>query len=436
MALLLMAIVAVYMPMCDVHAQETQSETGFVGLKGNDILMDPPFDGRVMVDGIDLVSTLTAFESANLELERTHTQLSTSHEQLSQTHSTLVDAQDTALAQFDAVRKWVCGSEAFAPTVLYNHTSSLASIWSIAVDSKDEHMFVGAKDQTVRQYLVSTPSSVTLQHTYNHPSPVHVVAITSDATTLFSGTRSGNISVWYPASPDPTSGNTVLTEHADTITALALSPMESFLVSASFDGTVRVWNLLEPAVAHSHVLPSGEKPQYNVVCLAFVPWTDAVNDTLVGGGTDGVVRVWQVGLDPNSTALIHELESQPTAIQALATSPTRLYAATAQGTVVVWDVSSAQSPPRVIFSIQAHEEGIQSLAISNDFSQLFSAALDLTVRSWDLSASTSTPMQLIRTLASSNSLVRSLEASNNSTRVYLGTDRGAVSILHVNSCFV
>ena len=81
-------------------------------------------------------------------------------------------------------------------------------------------------------------------------------------------------------------GSRFLQGHSSSVNALSFSPQGDFLASASSDGTVRLWNPLDPAV--QPIVLSGHDSW--VWSLAFMP----AGDRLVSGGADRTVRVWTV----------------------------------------------------------------------------------------------------------------------------------------------
>ncbi|XP_053123794.1 striatin-4 [Hemicordylus capensis] len=145
-----------------------------------------------------------------------------------------------------------------------------------------------------------------------------------------------------------------LRSHYDGIRALVFHHVESALVTASEDGTLKLWNLQKTVAAKKNAALDVE-PVY-----AFRAHRGPVLSVAMGcnseycysGGTDTRIRCWRIpdlSMDPydgyDPSMLSNVLDGHTDAVWGLAfsTSKNRLASCSADGTVRIWDPSSSDS---------------------------------------------------------------------------------------------
>uniref|UniRef100_A0A2K6DTJ2 Striatin 4 n=1 Tax=Macaca nemestrina TaxID=9545 RepID=A0A2K6DTJ2_MACNE len=156
-----------------------------------------------------------------------------------------------------------------------------------------------------------------------------------------------------------------LRSHYDGIRSLAFHHSQSALLTASEDGTLKLWNLQKAVTAKnlSH-------PPFRI----FVPSRGPVLAVAMGsnseycysGGADACIHSWKIpdlSMDPydgyDPSVLSHVLEGHGDAVWGLAFSPAsqRLASCSADGTVRIWDPSSS-SPACLCTFPTASEHGV------------------------------------------------------------------------------
>ena len=141
----------------------------------------------------------------------------------------------------------------------------------------------GSGDATVQFWDLST--QLRARAGVAHATWVMVVAWAPDAGTLVSGDKAGVIHVWDAEGGDKSRG--ACKGHSKWITALAWRPAHLQLpatrfVSASKDGTVRVW---EASSRQQLLCLGGHSATVNAVV-----WSG--DDTIISGSNDREIRVW------------------------------------------------------------------------------------------------------------------------------------------------
>ena len=128
--------------------------------------------------------------------------------------------------------------------------------------------------------------------------------------------------------------NFYLTEHVGPVRGVAFSPDSATLVSGGADGTVRLWNAADGT--HKNTLLTEHVGE--VFSVAFSP----DGDMIASSGADGTVRLW----DAADGTLKNTLIGHTGWVRSIAFSPEgqTIASASGDGTVLLWRVPSAIAP--------------------------------------------------------------------------------------------
>lgn len=162
---------------------------------------------------------------------------------------------------------------------------------------------------------------------------------------LATGSKDRLVRLFYVSSE--TEDVSVLKGHVGSIRAVLLCEDRDLLITASFDASIRCWNLKTDRCDMALYGHTG-----TVNCL------DADADKLVSGAKDCAVKVWclQTGKPLNGFNFKH-----PSPVLCVKVSKTTIYSSCTQGLVKIWDMENAA----LLRTIDAHRSAVKCLFLDD-----------------------------------------------------------------------
>ena len=275
------------------------------------------------------------------------------------------DVEDRLLFLLDQMRAWNEGAQGYAPANLVTLLCMLRGnlrgldlsrlvlrgVYLQGVEMQDATL-VGA---LIRESIWTS--------TFN---AISAVAISRSGQYWAAGSRRGEVRVWREAGQIL---HLVWQAHTTNVITVAFSPDERTLASASFDGSITLWDVESRALLWSGLHTQGTN------WLAFAP----DGGLLASGSNDASVRLW----DPLSGRQLETL-SHPGSVFAVSWSPDGrlLVSGGSDGHIRVWEIQKTQSAT-CVQTLSGHSNWVRGLAFAPDGSRLASASWDGSIKLWE-----------------------------------------------------
>jgi WD40 repeat protein len=227
-----------------------------------------------------------------------------------------------------------------------------------------------------------------------HESEVRSAVFSPDGSRVVTASNDGTARIW-----NTISGNeiTVLRGHKDSVLSAAFSPDGSRIVTAAWDSTARIWDAQDgKALAILY-----HKPEYKVASARFSPDGSRIvtasnfTGTVRRGGektevTIGLATIW----DAASGNKIAVLEENNRVVWSADFSPdgSRIVITLSDGTARFWDVASGNETPVILGDVGR----ILSAAFSPDGSRIVITVNDGTTRFWDVAGGKNNKVGVLR----------------------------------------
>lgn len=251
-----------------------------------------------------------------------------------------------------------------------------APVFSIAWCGAGQRLAALSDNETIRTW--DTKTGLELENRRLMVSPqIYALALSPDESLLATATTDGLVWLFNPSSLE--SKGTLQGEQVGPVKCLDFSPDGRWLAVANWHRTVEIWDIPTGRMVHTM-----EGHADSVVGVAFSP----DGKKLASASFDQTVRIW----DTTTGRTLHTLQGHQSRVFHVTFRPDgkTLASASNDGTIRLWNTATGES----LGTLHGHASGVLGVAYSPDGKWLASASNDWTVKLWD--AATGTEIRTLR----------------------------------------
>jgi len=255
-----------------------------------------------------------------------------------------------------------------------------------------------------------------------HNDSIFSIAISSDNKFIISGSYDKTIKIW-----DVQTGEClkILKGHNGRIESIAISSDNKFIVSGSGDGTIKIWDVktgrcLKTLKLHPIIYINFEEMRFYLNKPIAI---SSDNQFIISGSSTETIKIWDV----QTGECLKTLEgNNDVYIFSVTISSDNKFIVSGSGdkTIKIWDVQTGEC----LKILKGHKDWVSSVVISSDNKFIISGSYDKTIKIWDVQT-----RECLKTLEGHKDFIYSIAISSDNKFIVSGSGDKTIKIWDVQT---
>jgi WD40 repeat protein len=311
--------------------------------------------------------------------------------------------QMIALGRGNSTEIWDLASGAAVPM---RTVKTPYEVTSLSFNPSGQLLFLGCINGDISVWDMNANSQADHLELRGHTDRITSMVVTQDSSTLLSASWDNTVKIWNLLQGKEL---TTLSGHDDSLLSIAISNNEQLIASAGWDDTIILWDLTSGKKLRTLVGHKG-----SILSLCFSP----DGNWLASTSEDHTARLWEVQTGRHILTLPGH-GNDVSSVAFLTSAGTRFVATgDTDGIVRLWDLGKIGQRDEMV-TFWGHDAAITMFAFDNRKSRMISASVDNTIRVWNLNTN-----QLSIVLPNQNNKVSAVRLSPDG-RYFASASRGS-----------
>ncbi|GAB4531313.1 MAG: caspase family protein [Pleurocapsa sp.] len=289
-------------------------------------------------------------------------------------------------------------------TISHNYFSTSPGISSVAISPQDSNIFAAADRNN--QIKIWQNNSQLLQTLPGHQETITQIKYSPDGKIIASASWDKTIKLWDVENDKLI---TTLTGHQNAVNTIAFSPDGKTLISGGEDKTIKLWNLETDKLITTL---TGHTDSIKTVTVS------PDNKLIASAGYDNKIKIWTIAGELLQTIDGHNLAVTSLQFTTPLGSNHTLASASWDNSIKLWKIENEGKTSQLLHTLIGHQDGVTTISFNSNGTILASGSGDRNIKLWDVKTG-----ELIKTLRGHTSQINTLAFSNDDNTIISGEEQ-------------